>query len=450
MARKKNMTPYEAAEYFYSYSAFVNDIPAEEQLEKYRLFAQQYAYDTDAVIDANTKAHKLELEIAAENEKLREEEAEGFAQKIERMKKSNTEWIEYMASSNKASVDEVIGYYDDFKRMYMEMLSEMGESGVLTPEELELMWEDYYSEQRDVELKQTELMRTRMNSENSDSMQYLRDASYFNVWDGDDPVSAYGRVRERNIQNVQNGIMTWDEFSEYMASVGRNMYTERAADSMRWLDYGEKTGTLSEEEYIAGLERVKKYTREYYNEGIISHREYVNAMNELDIMQYEKFDDILSRRKDEIAAVKEEYSALKDALSAEYTEYTLDRDISETSDNLDMFKNAVTQRGKDEYKRLTEQMRRLEYEKEAYELERDMAEEIADVNEKYDIMEENKAALLSVIAEAGTGAENILSSIAYALSSAGKGASQVTNTVNITAADGVTVRDVLKTAMAGF
>ena len=462
MPLKKNPTPYEAAEYYYSYNAFINDITDEEQLQKYREFAKKYSYDMEAVIDANTKAHELEISIAKENERIRLEEVKSFENKIDSFKKSNDEWIDYMLSTGQAGYTEAISYYDDEMAQYLSMISEFTASGIMNDEELEEMWADYYSAERKARIEQYKLSqqafaeeKAAADAQNADSLEYLADMSYSNYWQNDDPIYAYTRVKQRNLENVLKGLMTFDEYSQFMSEAGSAMYTERLADSYNWLEYETVTGGLTEEEYIAGLERMKKYTQEYYDEGIISYREYSDSMRELEMQQFEKFDEILDRRKAEISSVNSEYSLKIQAVKDRYTENTLNSDIADTARHISMYKNAVTQRGRDYYEQLLDEMERLQYEKEIFYLEQEQAAEIASINEKYDAIESNKSALLSSIALTSANISSLLSSIGGIISSSvtsvnNQNIDNSSRTVNVTAADGVSLNSILYKTLSLF
>ncbi|MCC8169720.1 MAG: hypothetical protein LIO59_05070 [Oscillospiraceae bacterium] len=118
---------------------------------------------------------------------------------------------------------------------------------------------------------------------NTESMTYVTDRAYFNDYDsvGDTPFDAFDRVRGRNYEDFQSGIITWQEYTDNVSSIGAAMYEERLAQSKRWLEQESKYNNLSNEDYIAGLERMMDYTAEYYDYGIITYREYCENMQSL-------------------------------------------------------------------------------------------------------------------------------------------------------------------------
>lgn len=111
---------------------------------------------------------------------------------------------------------------------------------------------------------------------NSLSELYVTDRAYFNDFEeyGDTAEAAFERIKQRNYENLKSGLITWEEYSDNVSRLGSVMYNERLSQSRRWLEQERKYSHLSNEEYIAGLERMKDYTAEYYAKGLISYREY--------------------------------------------------------------------------------------------------------------------------------------------------------------------------------
>lgn len=126
---------------------------------------------------------------------------------------------------------------------------------------------------------------TRKLAENLNSLSeiYVTDRAYFNDFEkyGDTAIAAFDRVKQRNYEDLKSGIITWEEYTGNISKIGLAMYDERLAQSKRWLNQEQKYNHLSNEEYIDGLNRMKAYTAEYYQNGIISYREYSDNIRAL-------------------------------------------------------------------------------------------------------------------------------------------------------------------------
>lgn len=124
------------------------------------------------------------------------------------------------------------------------------------------------------------LTRKLADNINSLSEIYVSERAHFNDFEdhGDTAIAAFDRVKERNYADMQSGIITWEEYVENVSRIGSVMYEEKISQSEHWLKSEKKYNNLSLEDYIAGLERMKDYTEEYYQHGIIGYREYRDSM----------------------------------------------------------------------------------------------------------------------------------------------------------------------------
>ena len=91
---------------------------------------------------------------------------------------------------------------------------------------------------------------------------------------------------------VSSGKMTWDDYAEYMESAGEKMYDSRRDQSEKWLEHEKKYNKLSEEDYGAGLQRMREYTLQMYEQGLIDKEKYRQADRELE----EKYLDFVSEK----------------------------------------------------------------------------------------------------------------------------------------------------------
>lgn len=236
------------------------------------------------------------------------------------------------------------------------------------------------------------------------SKNYISEHTYFNDWqdNGDSPLDAYNRVMDRHREELANGELTQDEFDKYQSELGSDMYSERVEQSKNWLEEQRKYYGMTDEEYIAGLKRIQQYTQEYYDLGLISRKEYNENMTELNHDMFdqagESFDNMLQQQQDYINKLRDEFSAQEQALQDSWDVQDRKADMSETQAQLDIYANAVTDRGQQKYKELQEQMKQLQRDEELYQLQVKNNATIEKLEAEYDALENSKADFIKSIA----------------------------------------------------
>lgn len=236
------------------------------------------------------------------------------------------------------------------------------------------------------------------------SKDYISEHTYFNDWqdNGDSPLDAYNRVMDRHREELARGELTQDEFDKYQSELGSDMYSERVEQSKNWLEEQRKYYSMTDEEYIAGLKRIQQYTQEYYDAGLISRKEYNKNMTELNHDMFdqagESFDDMLQQQQDYINKLRDEFSAQEQALQDGWTVDDRKADMAETQEQLDIYANAVTDRGQQKYKELQEQMKQLQRDEELYQLQVKNNATIEKLEAEYDALENSKADFIKSIA----------------------------------------------------
>lgn len=236
------------------------------------------------------------------------------------------------------------------------------------------------------------------------SKNYISEHTYFNDWqdNGDSPLDAYNRVMDRHREELANGELTQDEFDKYQSELGSDMYSERVEQSKNWLEEQRKYYGMTDEEYIAGLKRIQQYTQEYYDLGLISRKEYNENMTELNHDMFdqagESFDDMLQQQQDYINKLRDDFSAQEQALQDSWTVEDRKTDMSETQAQLDIYANAVTDRGQQKYKELQEQMKQLQRDEELYQLQVKNNATIEKLEAEYDALENSKADFIKSMA----------------------------------------------------
>lgn len=236
------------------------------------------------------------------------------------------------------------------------------------------------------------------------SKDYISEHTYFNDWqdNGDSPLDAYNRVMDRHREELSKGEITQEEYDKYQSELGSDMYSERVEQSKNWLEEQRKYYGMTDEEYIAGLKRIQQYTQEYYDLGLISRKEYNENMTELNHDMFdqagESFNDMLQQQQDYINKLRDEFSAQEQALQDSWTVEDRKADMSETQAQLDIYANAVTDRGQQKYKELQEQMKQLQRDEELYQLQVKNNATIEKLEAEYDALENSKTDFIKSIA----------------------------------------------------
>lgn len=191
------------------------------------------------------------------------------------------EWLDEMKKKF-ASDTEVIKEIEEesvtyTKKMWSENLSTMQYA-------LDMGWmsqEEYYSklaayrdenfapdteEYRDATLKLHKYSQQLIDNANDVSKAWTDMRNTFNDWDeiGDSPLAAYQRINERNMQAVNDGLITYDEYRKLMNDTTK-IISDRADYSFNWIDHAQKYEALDADGTIAGLGRIQTYVDEFFD-----------------------------------------------------------------------------------------------------------------------------------------------------------------------------------------
>lgn len=145
----------------------------------------------------------------------------------------------------------------------------------------------------DIEERLYSLTRDRREELNELSEEYISDRSFFNDWSewGDSAIEAFDRVRDREYAYVADRKITEKEANDYLAELGKDMYDQRVENSEAWIDKQIRYNDMSVEDTKAAYDRMAAYTQEYYDNGLISYREYIEGMEEIDEQRTERLLD---------------------------------------------------------------------------------------------------------------------------------------------------------------
>lgn len=311
----------------------------------------------------------------------------------ENMSEYSRDWLEHQEKYNGMSAADYIAGIGRIQTYTEQMYAQ----GIISHKE-------YVEAKNKLNEEYLDKRKEQIEKEYDISKDYISEHTYFNDWqdNGDSPLDAYNRVMDRHREELANGELTQDEFDKYQSELGSDMYSERVEQSKNWLEEQRKYYGMTDEEYIAGLKRIQQYTQEYYDLGLISRKEYNKNMTELNHDMFdqagESFDDMLQQQQDYINKLRDEFSAQEQALQDSWTVEDRKADMSETQAQLDIYANAVTDRGQQKYKELQEQMKQLQRDEELYQLQVKNNATIEKLEAEYDALENSKADFIKSIA----------------------------------------------------
>ena len=311
----------------------------------------------------------------------------------ENMTEYSRDWLEHQEKYNGMSAADYIAGIGRIQTYTEQMYAQ----GIISHKE-------YVEAKNKLNEEYLDKRKEQIEQEYNISKDYISEHTYFNDWqdNGDNPLDAYNRVMDRHREELANGELTQDEFDKYQSELGSDMYSERVEQSKNWLEEQRKYYGMTDEEYIAGLKRIQQYTQEYYDLGLISRKEYNENMTELNHDMFdqagESFDDMLQQQQDYINKLRDEFSAPEQALQDSWTVEDRKADMSETQAQLDIYANAVTDRGQQKYKELQEQMKQLQRDEELYQLQVKNNATIEKLEAEYDALENSKADFIKSIA----------------------------------------------------
>ena len=311
----------------------------------------------------------------------------------ENMTEYSRDWLEHQEKYNGMSAADYIAGIGRIQTYTEQMYAQ----GIISHKE-------YVEAKNKLNEEYLDKRKEQIEQEYNISKDYISEHTYFNDWqdNGDNPLDAYNRVMDRHREELANGELTQDEFDKYQSELGSDMYSERVEQSKNWLEEQRKYYGMTDEEYIAGLKRIQQYTQEYYDLGLISRKEYNENMTELNHDMFdqagESFDDMLQQQQDYINKLRDEFSAQEQALQDSWTVEDRKADMSETQAQLDIYANAVTDRGQQKYKELQEQMKQLQRDEELYQLQVKNNATIEKLEAEYDALENSKTDFIKSIA----------------------------------------------------
>ncbi len=360
-ASGKNNSPYDNAKADFTHYKKTHVVSPAEELSAWQELMSKFSYDSEAVLDIEEQIFAAEQKIISEQEKALKERKKANDTALADYKKHSDAWIKYQTDVNDMSVDGQIEAYQRQLYNYNAMVSDMVASTDYTAEEMKAVWDDFYEYKAGVDLKIGKLENERNHA-----------------------------VYEKWQSNAKNWKMIRDTYDDW-----------------------EESGDSKVKFYERSIDRI----REMYEGGYIGWQEYRDdtMMGTLNLYKarMDEIDSLLASQKQYIRDTKTRFSDEESALKESWTASDRKADKSEISDMLSLYRGAVTDRGRERYKSLQEQMKKIKREEEMYALQKKHTQIVTDLEKNYADVEKNKNYLLGVIQQSGIDLEGIVSGARY-------------------------------------
>lgn len=153
----------------------------------------------------------------------------------------------------------------------------------------------------DIEEQIFSIMQKQTKEYNEQSKAYLEKHSAINDWgdNGDNPIDAFKRIKDRNYQDLQDAKITWDDYVDNVSDAGETLYDDMKSYSDSWLEHQQKYHNMSIDDYIAGIDREAERLEEFYANDVINYQKYVE---EKQALEEKRFDAVAQKNADEYSA----------------------------------------------------------------------------------------------------------------------------------------------------
>ncbi len=277
----------------------------------------------------------------------------------------------------------------------------------------------------------------------NDAAVWKSDRDLYGDWaeKGDSTVEFFSRYKNKTKEFYNAGKISWDTMNEEIQaadrelfkiqSTGDEVYSKWKNDADGWKNlrdtYGdwEKYGDSIVQFYNRCIEKVAQL----YKEGHISWQKYSDETMNYEMKLFEaesvSMDNILAQMSEHIKnkqkLFKDEEQSLKDSWSVS------DRDdrLYELKGELAVYKNAVTEKGKDKYRSLLDEQKKLRREEELYNLQQKNNAVLEKLQAQYDAAEKNKDNILNKITSTNNDLKNIADDFNIDFSQFGKKTEQL-------------------------
>lgn len=304
------------------------------------------------------------------------------------------------------------------------------------------------------------------------SQKWLNTQEKYNNLSVEDYIDGLHRMEEYTEQYFNEGLIDYETYLEDRQQIfdelinkREQIYADWQKSASNWMDLRETYDDWEKygDSIVKFYERCIERVHEMYEAGNISWQRYMD-----DTMQYEMLlfnaqsdavDSIFSEMSSYISSMQKKFRLEESSLKDSYDASNRRERLSEIGRELLIYQNAVTEQGKDKYESLIEEQKQLKHQEELYELQKSNNATISQLQQQYEIVENNKNSILRMMRNTelnleditdkigvdfslfGSKTEKLLNSIISEIRSAAKTASKSTSytdnkTVNITTSMG--------------
>ena len=166
----------------------------------------------------------------------------------------------------------------------------------------------------DIEEQIFSIMQKQTKEFNEQSKAYLEKHSAINDWgdNGDTPLDAFKRIKDRNYQDLQDAKITWDDYVDNVSDAGETLYYDMKSYSDSWLEHQQKYHNMSIDDYIAGIDREAERLEEFYANDVINYQKYVE---EKQALEEKRYDAVAQKNADEYSAWQKDADAWRELRS---------------------------------------------------------------------------------------------------------------------------------------
>jgi len=166
----------------------------------------------------------------------------------------------------------------------------------------------------DIEEQIFSIMQKQTKEYNEQSKAYLEKHSAINDWgdNGDNPIDAFKRIKDRNYQDLQDAKITWDDYVDNVSDAGETLYDDMKSYSDSWLEHQQKYHNMSIDDYIAGIDREAERLEEFYANDVINYQKYVE---EKQTLEEKRYDAVAQKNADEYSAWQKDADAWQELRS---------------------------------------------------------------------------------------------------------------------------------------
>lgn len=285
-----------------------------------------------------------------------------------------------------------------------------------------ISWEEY-------EERVSQLGKEMYEGRVEQSQKWLKTQEKYNNLSVEDYIEGLHRMEEYTEQYFNEGLIDYETYLEgrqnifdELVSKREEIYTEWQKSASNWKTLRETYGDWEEygDSIVKFYQRCIEKVSQMYKEGNISWQTYMDDTAQYEMLlfnsQSDAIDSVFSQMSSYISNMQKKFNLEESSLKGSYESSDRQERLSEISKELLIYKNAVTEQGKDKYESLIEEQKQLNREEELYQLESSNNRTILQLQQQYERMENNKNNVLRMIRSSELNLEDITDEIGVNLS----------------------------------